>query len=509
MKRLNNYFDFIAESKLDLLLEANMVYSDDFTMVLNNIGGDLSDSILSLRGKDVDVNTNYIDISQTSADGSGVTFVPDNKVDPTKLPASILDDEMCFVGSVSLFNYVEEKVNRYSPNVGEKVTILRILNQEELKSNFSKKFFEDVYFVENENGKKFFMSSSGIKIKMPAVKGTETTIGRFVKKLLTKAGVEVSDKKLELFVSKFKAEVLVSKNALDRFEIVKENDIKYWYDDDNYVNSGGTLNGSCMRYKSCQSYFEIYTKNPNQVNLIILMDAEEEDKICGRAILWTDIKGNKFMDRAYTINSADEKLFEKFAIKNGFYYKEDQSNDEDMVIMFNGSESNYSCNDDVENIIIVKLDKGSKYEKYPYMDTLKYLSKEGGIITNDKNYSDNFYELEDTDGGNGCEDCGGRGRVDCDECGGRGRVDCAECDGDGRVECGDCGGDGEVDCSKCEGSGVYKGKDCPECEGSGRVECDDCNGNGRVECGDCDGDGWIECGECDGDGRVDCGTCNN
>jgi hypothetical protein len=34
---------------------------------------------------------------------------------------------------------------------------------------------------------------------------------------------------------------------IKQFDIVKGDDIKYWYKGNNYEGNGGTLNGSCMK----------------------------------------------------------------------------------------------------------------------------------------------------------------------------------------------------------------------------------------------------------------------
>jgi len=157
------------------------------------------------------------------------------------------------------------------------------------------------------------------------------------------------------------------------------------------------------------------------------------------------------------------------------------------------------------------------YDRYPYLDTLKYFSTSSGKITTEqmKGHSD-YITLEDTGGRwseDQCDHCGGDGRVDCYECDGDGRVDCTECysrssrRSTGRVSCSECDGDGEVDCSECDGKGQIDGEDCSDCDGKGKVSCSDCDGDGDVDCSECDGNGTIECSTCDGDGRLDCPEC--
>ena len=91
----------------------------------------------------------------------------------------------------------------------------------------------------------------------------------------------------------------------------------------------------------------------------------------------------------------------------------------------------------------------------------------------------------------------------CDECGGYGRLDCNWCSGSGDLECGNCSGNGTTSCDDCDGSGEVDDETCSSCNGSGGVNCDDCDGSGRESCGNCDGDGYFECDYCDGSGEYE------
>jgi hypothetical protein len=97
--------------------------------------------------------------------------------------------------------------------------------------------------------------------------------------------------------------------------------------------------------------------------------------------------------------------------KNGYYYKRNQTYQDDRQIMFNGSEISTE-----DSIIEVELKVGGSFHRYPYCDTLKYYNTETSIITND---SDASYDstLTDTDGGDGsCDNCGGSGQSSCSDC---------------------------------------------------------------------------------------------
>ena len=532
--KLNRYLDFLTESKLDFLLEAKMDYSPLFKEILSKVKSQIAKDVLSLNNKEVDVNTNYIDIN-LEKDSDVITFIPDNRVKPEDMKNGYVSDPgNAYTSNSALYKYAGLNIQyTESPKSLEEVTIVREFSPEEMSKEISQRHGNPILWVKSKiNGNDYFIGSTGVRKAPLNIKSNDIKIGRFVRRLLDKAGIkDISDKDIEDFVNQFKAKVQVRKDALSRFKIVNGEDIRKWYHEDNYAKkSTGTLGGSCMRHDGCQKYFDIYVQNPEQVSLIVLMDENIEDKICGRAILWKgNIKeddskeGVRFMDRIYTINSADETLFQEFAIKSGFYYKERQDNDEDMVIMFNNEPVGGKIND---NIFEVSLSKGGRYKYWPYMDTLKFYSISGTISNENDDYD---FRLEDTDGGNGeCNTCGGQGRHECNRCNGNGEEECNECDGRGQIRCDECSGEGHYDCGECEGTGEINcdtcdgsGKDdedndCSNCGGKGKqecscdggtIKCENCDGDGENECSDCDGRGEIECYDCDGRGTVDCEDC--
>jgi hypothetical protein len=308
--------------------------------------------------------------------------------------------------------------------------------------------------------------------------------------------------------------IKVKKDAFDRFELVNGDAIRHWYHEKNYKSINGTLGGSCMRYSKCQGFLTIYVRNPKQVSLLILKPENDNDKIIGRALIWTDDSGRKIMDRIYTIDSSDITLFIQYAKANNYYYKKKQ-NYEPMPLVLDGVTLT-----NAESSSIITLEYSSM-NYFPYMDTFKYFNEEDGTITND--YSNDYtYELTDTNGGNGscdvcggggrreCSDCDGSGDVSCWECSGEGDVNCRECDGDGEYECNECDGIGDIECDDCDGEGCDDcdngRKECQNCS-NGQIKCDECNSKGVVDCDECDGSGKRECSECYGEGEYDCYEC--
>lgn len=512
MRSLNKYADFINESQLQLLLEANIVFDKKFVDLLNLIkGSELKDKLLSLQGKEVDVNTNHITFDLDKEDK--VFFIPEDRI--KRAPAKVKNPGEVYSG---MFEKAKEE-GTYPlgeegyPRTGEEVKI-KNLKQEEIDKIYGRKMktipFCLITWEVNNKEYQNFIAHRGIEYDINKLTKSDMNVGRFIRAILRKADIEFTDRQIEDFVNKYKATIQKEKDVFSRFEIVKEEQIRYWYLADNYYKIAGTLGGSCMRYDKCQPYLDIYVKNPEVCQLIILKAKDDESKIIGRALLWTDAQGRKIMDRVYIINSADETLFKEFAIEKGFNYKKYQTYS-DMTLMFNGNELSYD-----ESRAEIKLKwNGMRY--YPYMDSFKYYDTAGYLYNDQSNGYD--YELTDTSGGNGsCSECGGSGEIECGECSGSGIESCYKCHGNGNVECDDCGGQGQVDCDYCDGEGVedcstcdgtgeVDGETCTTCDGEGTRDCNRCDGSGREECSNCDGNGEYECSRCDGSGEQECDEC--
>ena len=193
------------------------------------------------------------------------------------------------------------------------------------------------------------------------------SIGRWVRHVFNDVRkTPIRDKDLEEFVNDYKSTYDKMLNVSKTFEIVKGEDIRYWYLVDNYDEIRGQLGSSCMRYEKCQPYFDIYVQNPDVCSLLILKNG---DKLIGRALLWVLTDGKKFMDRIYTIDDSDKKLFESYGDENGF--------------LRDGRHE-------------VKVKEG-RYDYYPYMDNFTNYDYEKGILsTNMDGYK--ILILQNTDG---------------------------------------------------------------------------------------------------------------
>ena len=143
----------------------------------------------------------------------------------------------------------------------------------------------------------------------------------------------------------------------------------------NYYSSHGALGGSCMADEG-KSTFRVYTENQKKVQLLILIDGD--GKIHGRALVWklkeSPCEAKYFMDRVYTNADSDVIKFKNFAEEKGFLYKlKNNSYVEDNVkFMYKGKS--------LLGEVKVKLD--GDFKNYPFIDTMCFLSKKLGDLSN-------------------------------------------------------------------------------------------------------------------------------
>lgn len=191
------------------------------------------------------------------------------------------------------------------------------------------------------------------------------TWGRLINKLFPN---EFTNMDIDRFYNRYRPEIDVKDDS--RFEIVRGEDIKYWYLEDNWSDN----TNSCMRHKKCQNFFGIYTNNPEKCGLLIHHSGK--NKIIGRALVWNNIikpSGDTlenrcpytFMDRVYTPDAQIAAAFQKYAIDNNWIYRPFSSE----TFLMNGEKKT--------SMITTRL-KPMDYKYYPYVDTLYYYTPETG-----------------------------------------------------------------------------------------------------------------------------------
>ena len=527
-----NYKDFLFES---MISESTVVYSDKFRKLINGIDSPVAKALIEIESKDLNVTNNYIDIS----DKELISFIPDRKAQDILNPANaeknviydgdggILTHSPSNNNIFNLLDYTPLESGMYKPPIGTVGEVIsKAVGPSSGKTYLKIKFPDGISVINKDKVRQQDVSL------LPFTKNRQTVrTGRGIKGLLSAGEFKFKESEIEKFINLYKSEIDKMNDIFRKFDLVKGDDIAYWYNFEKYEKQRGlgtgTLGSSCMCAVP-SNYFQIYTRNTDVCQLLILKN-DDGDKIKGRALVWKLKKpdGVTYMDRIYTHNDSDVELFRQYAKSKGWYYKPENNHrpTNDMV----NSEGNV-----IEmGTIFVQLGDYS-YSKYPYLDTLKaYNAIQQTLSTEDDNSGDCLI-LEDTGGGylnnDECDFCGGEGRVDCGNCDGRGEINCNTCDGDGELDCGNCDGDGEVECSTCDGDGEVKcstcdgsgndddgnkchnckgtgKKSCQSCDESGQIKCRECRGKGKGECDDCSGKGEYECDECNGNGRVDCPEC--
>lgn len=205
-------------------------------------------------------------------------------------------------------------------------------------------------------------------------------------KIKVYTNITVTDAQIERFFNNCSGLIKATKPGGDTdFELVSGNDIKKYYNAENYQIHSGPLGTSCMSIKGESRFFDLYAMNPEKISLLILRN-KSTDKIIARALVWKLDDGRIFMDRVYALNEPNEKLYIQYAIKNEWIYR---SNNKNCVYYFNGEKID-------KPKMSVELEK-VRFTFYPYLDTFKYLNLDNNTIYNDDS-NDYDFELNSTSG---------------------------------------------------------------------------------------------------------------
>jgi len=189
--------------------------------------------------------------------------------------------------------------------------------------------------------------------------------------ILSKIFRKIDYAEMEKFIDSIKSE---GSRIHTQFSIAIGEEILLWYDEDSYdKRTHGSLNSSCMKHKSCQKYFDLYTRNSGTIELLILRD-RVFGTLLGRALLWEVDGGLKIMDRIYTTNdSVYRGLFKDFALENGYLYRAEQSWNSSLWFIVDGKRQYLELS--------VKLDT-QDIHSFPYLDTFKFFDLNNKIFYN-------------------------------------------------------------------------------------------------------------------------------
>lgn len=317
--------------------------------------------------------------------------------------------ELLNEGSLSASSEFLDKLKSISNNeIADK--LLTIFNMSLYTGDKTPQNFIDI--TPTEDMVSFISDDKGSESDNPyGMRGRGTIkIGRLVTSILSNKWVSDSlneykptSKEIESFVNLYKSSTI---NISNKFLIVDGDEISYWYNEKRYESENGQLGQSCMRYKKCERYLDIYTSNPKVCKLLIYVNSEH--KLLGRAMIWklseSPSEAEYFMDRIYSKNDSDINKFQNYAKENGWLSKRINGHDEEEGLLF------YYKGNTIIGKITVEL-KESKFKRYPYVDTLTFFNEDektlsnvgsrGCIILDGINGEDSGY----------CSDCNGKGRI--------------------------------------------------------------------------------------------------
>lgn len=320
---IKSFSEFNNES----LNESVLYYAPPFRQqleILKKNGSEIASKLLELEMEDLPTDITFVNSAE---DVGYLTFHPMSKA-------------------------IEKIKKTYSANEDED-------NKDplDIQANPNKKYHDTIY--NNEvNGRTYLSIYTGNK--------NVIKIGKFIKKLLPLT----TNEQIEDFVNELKA---VQDNLKEKIEMVSGDEIAKWYKSEN-CHSGGSLSNSCMLNKD---FFDIYTQNPESVNLLIMKSG---DKIVARALVWKlktvspQLGFTYYMDRVYSVRDHQVKVMMAFAEKKGWAYR-NLGGVWERGVIYQGKK-----HDDVKMSVQIKK---LKYEKYPYMDTFSRYDYVTGELWND------------------------------------------------------------------------------------------------------------------------------
>lgn len=187
-------------------------------------------------------------------------------------------------------------------------------------------------------------------------------------------------RQIELFVNEYKSIGEYNK-IKDRIILGSgEEDFEIAYTTDNYAERSGSLGGSCMNNVG-RNRLKLYADNPRKIKILMLKD--DDGMILARAVVWKNAfiregesaedRNNSetfkktIMDRVYSTRDHYINIFNQYATEKGWYIR-------------HGGGLRFKRPDGQEVNCRVKVNlKEFEFGNYPYLDTLKSVSKKGTI----------------------------------------------------------------------------------------------------------------------------------
>lgn len=352
---IKDYSNFKQDFEIESFINESMVYlSPTFRKQIQKIDSPISQALIDLQGVDIKDDISFIDFDNTSGMLSFKTM---------KNLKKSLEDIIVYLKSSG-----SSLATKYD-GIGNDFEI-------------SKDIIDD-YFK--------YPSTSITQSRNPF------KIGRFIGAALPG---KFTPQQIEDFTNKYKA---LQVSSSEKFIIVEGDEIAHWYKSENYKKLESSLGTSCMKGVP-ESYFDIYTKNPDVCKMLCLV---ENDLLLGRALLWkpesikkirqdftkpdTEVSFEWFMDRQYAISDAIIQKFRDYATDQGWAYRRLNSFTEVKGIVYKGEISN--CDMKVQLNAI-------NYRSFPFVDTFRMFEPNEHFLKNDDNEKEyGYYLLGSTGGG--------------------------------------------------------------------------------------------------------------
>lgn len=268
--------------------------------------------------------------------------------------------------SESLKAYFTEIINKYVTQYCRHMT----LKKDVFEISFLPKYCSPIY------------SSSGNWDKKNRQSGKP---GKIVQKVIGEGVFKNAD--YEQFVYRLKA--LWSTGGYE-LKLVKGEEIRHWYNFQNYLKRTNTLGHSCMSSPACSDFFDLYCEQPECQMLVALKD----NKLAARALVWT-INDVTFMDRVYYCEDSLFNILTNYAKEHKWYIRDNNgllSDGDDQF--FKGPEDNYQS--DKKILFALKLKRF--YEQFPYIDSFRYFDADNLYLYTYSVQGDDIRECSFTDG---------------------------------------------------------------------------------------------------------------
>ena len=204
---------------------------------------------------------------------------------------------------------------------------------------------------------------------------TDMGLGRWANRIISEIyNKPISPSQISRLVDFYRS--IFDEENVDLFEVISGEEIKKWYLEDNYARNIGQLGNSCMKHDYCQSYFDIYTQNPEVCKLLLYYSDTTKTQILGRSLLWELKSGEKYQDRIYASFDSDMFKIENWAESRGYITYPSLNENEYVQV------------------------KAKDYKEYPYMDTFLVYNIENGLLSNNEDLwpTEGYIKIQETDG---------------------------------------------------------------------------------------------------------------